>query len=179
MEQGAAKREYKPRKYSDEAKAQALSLLRANSGAEFPLKITADQLQIPEATLCEWSKGRNLSEKAIAMVKAERASLADLYEQVATLAAIRLRERLADDEAIEKAPLGSIATVGGIAVDKFRLLRGESTAITEQISSSDRVRAEELFRQAVEYFNGDKQQALALLREKAPTLASLIQVDAG
>jgi hypothetical protein len=169
----------KPRKYSDEAKAQALSLLAANSAANAPLKLTSDQLQIPDATLSEWSKGRSINDRVRELLEAEKASLASIYEQVATLAAIRLKEKLADDAAMEKTALVGVATTAAIAVDKLRLLRGESTAITEQISSSDRVRADELFRQAIEYFDGDKEKALALLREKAPTLASLVVVEAG
>lgn len=109
------------RNYSDADKAKALTVLDLNGGNAYK---TAQTLGIPRPTLVEWQKGR-INQSVSETRQRETEALADKCERAANLFA---------DQAISTvdAAKGTNAATGmAIFVDKMRLLRGESTVITE------------------------------------------------
>jgi hypothetical protein len=66
-----------------------------------------------------------------------------------------------------------VATAAGIATDKMRLLRGESTEITEKKLANHRWAEEELQKFMGE-FQLTREQALEKIKEKAPTWAEML-----
>ncbi|MEM8599296.1 MAG: transposase [Bacteroidota bacterium] len=128
------------RYYSDAQRAEALAALEANDGN---VAATSRQTGISTSTLRGW---RDAPDRAAPTeLRAEKkAGLADRLEALA--------HDLIDDLAKPERRRGNVkdvATAIGIAVDKARLLRGESTEITETRS--------------VEHIRDDIQRKLARL----------------
>lgn len=107
------------RKYSDEDRATALAALDANSGDYLK---TSKMLHIPRTTLIEWDKGR-VHPVVSAIRQEKKGDLAARLEELAGL----LVDDLTSAETRRAASFSQLATGLGIAVDKMRLLRGEST----------------------------------------------------
>ena len=165
----------KRRRYSDEEKAKALTLYAANSGMEYPIAATANALKIPDSTLESWLSGRGVSQRAIELAGLEKKTLADLYEEVAILSVMQQVGRLRSADSCQDAKLSEIAQVGGIAVDKSRLLRDLPTSITDNRNDAAlRERAEALLARLLPEYGGDKAAAMAAFREHAPTLSQYV-----
>ncbi|MEM8558373.1 MAG: hypothetical protein AAGG50_11175 [Bacteroidota bacterium] len=115
------------RHYSDEQRAEALAALDANrdQNGEGGYTATSRQTGIPRGTIRRWDEDRDRA--APAQLRHEKkAGLADRLEALA--------HDLINDLAKPERRVGNVkdvATAIGIAVDKARLLRGESTEITE------------------------------------------------
>jgi hypothetical protein len=108
----------KQRSYSDADKAKALIALDLNGGNA---KYTAQQLDIPRKTLSAWKDGAHINEDVASIRHNKTKDLADKFEELANL--YIGQATLTVDSA-----KGTTAITGaGIAVDKMRLLRGEST----------------------------------------------------
>ena len=106
------------RRYSDEERASALAALAANAGN---IKRTADLLGIPQTTLRHWSDGDRHPESA-QMGDQKKGELADKLETVAHKLVDAMPKKIA------KAPLNQVAVSMGIAIEKMRLLRNETTS---------------------------------------------------
>lgn len=113
--------------YSDEYKANALTLLSAYEGNVYR---TAKELEIPYYTLYFWSKGSNINEAALQMYEVRKSELADKLEAWASQLIDIMPERL------QTANLVAMSTSLGIAIDKMRLLRNESTSNTSTTTTS-------------------------------------------
>lgn len=112
----------KPRRYSDDFRANALAALAANGG---DANATAKQLEIPRTTLRQWARGARHPE-ATQMSQEKRAPLADTFEDIA----YRLLNGVTDEK-IKSAEVSRLLTAAGISVDKMRLLRGQPTSISD------------------------------------------------
>ena len=125
----------KRRQYSDREKAAALTVLADNNGV---VRKTAVQLGITEATLRKWKScvqaiisnaplpNTSVNVETIEEYADKKQSLADLWEKeayAALNAAIAKRDSAFYRDLIVSA---------GVAVDKFRLLRDETTANEKQ-----------------------------------------------
>ena len=159
----------KPRTYTDDDKAIALAALDANCGNA---KRTARELGIPVRTLTHWrnrerqvdatpenddGSAATLSPVARRLPQ-QRAALADNLEAIA-YRAIRLLPR-----AMKLATAAQLAVVLGVAVDKMRLLREQSTSNKRDVlSDEERIqRLTDILMQAKE------KQALAQLQAPTP-----------
>ena len=111
------------KRYSDESKAEALAVLEANGGNS---KRTARDTGIPQTTLRNWREGRGTSAVSSSTRTQKKTELSEKLEEVAW----RLTNAITP-EMIGKASLVQIMTGLGIVIDKMRLLRGESTSISE------------------------------------------------
>jgi transposase-like protein len=131
----ATKKRKLRREYTDAQKAEALAALDANGGN---VKRTARELDIPEASLREWSKGRNSPPGADLCAQKK----ADLGEGLEALIG-RLMGGLSEAK-IAKAGLSEVGVVLGIAFDKLQLLRGQPTSITTNESLTTDQRLEKL-----------------------------------
>lgn len=82
--------------------------------------------------------------------------------------------RLTQSDIIERSTRPTeLSTVAGIAVDKMLLLRRGSTAITEN-KLEQRRWAEERLQETMREFKMSREEALELVREKAPTWAGML-----
>jgi hypothetical protein len=63
--------------------------------------------------------------------------------------------------------------VAGTAIDKARLLKGESTVITEQKLANHRWAEEEL-QKLMREFGWSREEAIAKIKETAPTWAEML-----
>ena len=115
-------RRRKPRRYSDEDRANALAALAANGGN---VNRTAEQLGIPEATVRAWANGDRHPEASQACEQ-KKPALADQFQALA--------EKLVGiaAEKADKLNAKDAVIAAGVAVDKARLLRGEPTQINEE-----------------------------------------------
>jgi hypothetical protein len=113
------------RAYSDEDIADALATVKSLDGN---LTAAAEQTGIPRQTLDDWAKGRTFRCTSAGVTATRRKKEKDLGAKCEKLA-----WKLADSmsEKIAGANLASAATSFGIFVDKMRLLREESTVITD------------------------------------------------
>jgi transposase-like protein len=110
------------RPYTEDDKATALSLLKSNGNN---LLRTATELGIPQSTLFRWRKGGGLNRAIPAKRDAKTAELDALFERIA-----RLYLENAGRSAVVKKTRGKDSVIAACAaVDKLRLLRGESTSI--------------------------------------------------
>lgn len=109
--------------YSDEQKAEALAALAANDGN---VSKTAQQLGIGRTTLQQW-KTRGVPEVVTQLSHEKSGDLADRMEALAHALLGDL-----EDPARRIGKVNEVTTSIGIAIDKARLLRGESTSISEQ-----------------------------------------------
>lgn len=125
------------RQYTDEEKATALAHLQANGG---DVSRTSRELGIPRTTLQQWRDGIGVN-KAVPLIRQEKTEALDvLFERVAYLYIGRAQETSAVEKTSGKDAIITAAT----AVDKLRLLRGQSTEITEERSDLSRLSTEEL-----------------------------------
>ena len=100
----------------------------------------------------------------------KKGDLAAAYEDIAWMCAARLGQ----SELIEESRnLQALSTVGGIAVDKMRLLRGESTE-NVAVKVEQHRWAEERLQSMMRDFDLSREEALEIVKEKAPTLAAML-----
>lgn len=119
------------RRYSDDDRASAMAALAANGGK---VSMTAAQLGIPVRTLQNWADGTTHPESA-GLGRGKMKPLADTLEELAVKCVGRALEHYE-----ELSPKDCII-VAGVAIDKFRLLREESTSIEEsRTPATDRVK---------------------------------------
>jgi hypothetical protein len=106
------------RKYSDQERAEALAALAANGGNVYR---TSRQLGIPRKNLERWAAGEAVHPDVAEMAHEKKATLAErftaLAEKLVGVADAKAHELNAKDAVI----------AAGVAVDKARLLQGEST----------------------------------------------------
>lgn len=175
---GQEKQKKRRRRYSDEEKAAALVLLRSNSGLDSPLTATANALQIPDSNLDAWRKGRGVSEYVRKLVEQESKTLGDIFRDVATLGAMEMRERLSDPDARAMMQSADLVRITGMSAEKSQLLLGQPTAITahrdEAALAELRREADEAMREALLACAGDREAAIAMIRECAPTLSEYV-----
>lgn len=108
----------KPRSYTDAEKAKALIALDLNNGN---VKFTAEQIGIPRITLNQWKNEQYINSDVIALRHNKTKELADRFEDLANL---YIGQAVLT---VDSAKGTNAITGAGIAVDKMRLLRGEST----------------------------------------------------
>lgn len=111
----------KRRRYSDEQRASAVAAVAANNGN---VQGTATKLGIPHMTLKHWVVGEAQPE-AMKDGNAKKPVLGDMFESIA-IKLVGIADRKAEELNAKDAMIAA-----GVAVDKMRLLRGQSTAITE------------------------------------------------
>ena len=110
--------EPRQRSYSDADKAKALIALDLNGGN---VKFTAQQLGIPRMTLDTWKAGNHVNPDVTAIRHNKTQELANKFEDLANL---YIGQAVLT---VDSAKGTNAITGAGIAVDKMRLLRGEST----------------------------------------------------
>jgi hypothetical protein len=137
------------RTYTDSEKATALAALDANEGN---VSGTAKQTGIPRKTLDQWSKERfvNVDVANIRQVKKRELSL-ELEDLAYTIAGVMPHFAHSPFNKINE-----LSTALGTVIDKMRLLRGESTVITE-----NRENYERLLQSHMKEFNLTREQAVA------------------
>ena len=104
--------------YSDTEKAKALIALDLNGGN---IKRTARELGIPLMTLHSWSKGNSITPDITSIRYGKTQELADKFEELAN---IYINQAILT---VDSSKGTNAITGAGIAIDKMRLLRGEST----------------------------------------------------
>lgn len=130
------------RSYSEADKASALALLKANGGN---VKQTAKQLGMPRGTLSNWANGDYVNPDVTEKAHEKEDTLEEVFEQLA-----RAYAQHALGEGVLADTKGKDAVIAAAtALDKVRLLRGESTNIEEVRgeSSAKRELADRLARQ--------------------------------
>ena len=138
--------------YTEAERYAAMLAIDANGGDCF---LTSAQLGIPEPTLRAWKSGFR-SATALQLYTQKRGDMAAAIESVVW----QLIDVAADK--IEAAPLNHVMTGIGIGVDKMRLLRGESTNISDNTNRNTNVNLDRLVemltddqrRQLIEIFEG-------------------------
>ena len=118
------------RQYSDEDKAAALALLKANDGN---LSKTSRELDIPVGTINRWAKGSGYHPVVLQLQAGKEAGLSDLFELVVR----RYLNQALTDEVIESTSGQSAVMTAAIATDKMRLLREQATSIAGKAEPSD------------------------------------------
>lgn len=112
--------------YTTEQRAAALAQLTANNGN---LLRTSRDTGIPRQTLQNWANEETPLDAETQNIRHQkRGELADELKNLAYLAV----DRASDPEAIAKASALDAAKIAGIAIDKFQLLTGQPTTITEE-----------------------------------------------
>ena len=111
------------RKYSDREKALCLLELQANDGS---LTKTSEITGIPLPTIASWRDGSSITEEITELCSEKAPDLAAKWDLLAN----KLVDRAEGFIDSDKTTLGMVATAAGIATDKARLLRGESTSNT-------------------------------------------------
>lgn len=123
------------RQYSDREKAEALAALDACGGN---YDRAAAQTGIPKSNLVYWAKGRGVHPEAAGELREEAREALDMrLEQLAH----RIMDKVLEQEAgckIDNANFSQLLTGFGIAIDKMRLLREQSTSITQNLSDDER-----------------------------------------
>ena len=145
-------------KYSDQTKAEALTLLDANDGN---ITRTAEQLEMPLVTLWEWARGR-VHPDVQKMREGMTQQLGDRMELLAVTCLDRLPSKL------ETATAAQLATISGIAIDKMQVLRGKPDTITQSASQLDPDQAAEKINQLLQNARRRRLEAEAL-QEDAET----------
>ncbi len=122
-------------KYSDQTKAEALTLLDANNGN---ISRTAEQLGMPLVTLWEWARGRVHPD-----VQGMRAGMTQQLGDRMELLAVTCLDMLPSK--LETATAAQLATITGIAIDKMQILRGKPDTIAATMPPlTDEERIEQL-----------------------------------
>jgi hypothetical protein len=159
------------RVYSDSQVAEALAVLDACGRNVLRASRTTG---VPRKTLEGWANGRVQRVSAPEVVKnmtdlrnEKRGQLSSKMEDIAW----QLAEAIPDK--INNAPLSQTMISLGIAIDKMRLLREESTSITE--SRSERQRwAQEKLQEFMRDYGFSRGEALEVLEKDAPTVYGLL-----
>lgn len=177
--------------YTESQKAEALAVLLANNKN---VNRTAKQLCISRGALRRWIEAEQrerLQKQQESKEEAEKVEQAEAKLPGLTVAQLRQKKkndlasafddiawmcvtRLSQSELLEKSvkPV-ELSTVAGTAVDKSRLLKGESTVITETRLENHRW-AEEQLQRVMREFQMTREQALTEIKEKAPTWAEML-----
>jgi transposase-like protein len=113
------------RPYSEDDQATALAIVKSNNGN---VKRTARECGIPTETLRRWVRGGGISRDVPAKSAAKQADLASIFERVSRL----YLENAARPATVRKTRGKDSVIAACAAVDKVRLLRGESTSIHAQ-----------------------------------------------
>lgn len=159
------------RVYSDEDKAAALALLDFNRGNVYR---TAKLLGIPDSTLDEWAKGRNMSAAVPKMRERKKGELAEKFEEIAHMA---LDATIDDPEGLRKAGPQARIVVAGVATEKKLLLTGNPTQITRHVEAQ--ATAEQAVKRLLELARErdpsvTKKQVVERLCEHRPELRPLL-----
>jgi transposase-like protein len=117
------------RRYSDREKATALAVLDANNGDALA---TARQTGIPRSTIRHWVSG-NVSADVAGLRQEKKAELSARLDELAHA----LVGDLLQESKRSQASYKDLATAMGIAIDKARLLRGQSTQNTTNCHQLD------------------------------------------
>jgi len=119
--------------YSEDFKVGALAMLRVNDNN---ITKTATQLGLPRVTLRAWAhRLSGITQAVEAKIPQHVKSLADRLDEIAHLCCDAIPGK------IEKAALSQVSVSLAIAVDKMRLLRDQPTAITQDLTTEQRVEA--------------------------------------
>jgi transposase-like protein len=111
------------RNYPDDTKAAVLAYLDV-TGA--PVVQAAEAFDIPSTTIDAWVKGRGINEGVTKTREIKTAELiAALDKRIEQMVQALTPEKMAD------ATVSQLTTGIGTLIDKTRLIRGESTEITE------------------------------------------------
>jgi len=110
--------------YSDDDRAAVLAHYETSKS----LRATAAAFDIPHTVVHLWVKTKPV---CIETVQEKRRELSDVFEDIAYQASEQVRNTM------ELAKPGEAATIAAIAVDKMRLLRGESTSISQTVSTPE------------------------------------------
>ena len=122
------------RKYSDQEKATALTLLKANNHNVFQ---TAIELKIPRKTLEHWSKETDIHPDLARTCLEKQGELDALFEEVA-----RKYLGQASDPFVVSSTAGKDAVIAAAtATDKMRLIRDQPTAINANVRLNDEERS--------------------------------------
>jgi len=117
------------RQYTEDEKATALTLLKANDGN---VQMTALALGIPWSTVAGWRDGRGVNE-AVTKVGDEKAlALADKLDSLVEI----LTDGITPDK-VGDATVSQISTAVGTFIDKARLLREQASPDAERLAESD------------------------------------------
>jgi transposase-like protein len=109
--------------YPDETKAAVLAFIDVTDST---IKGAAETFGIPERTVNEWFNGRNVNEGVAKTREIKTAELiAALDQRIEQMVQALTPEKMAD------ATVSQLTTGIGTLIDKTRLIRGESTEITE------------------------------------------------
>ena len=149
------------RRYSDHDKAKALMALDLNGGN---VKYTAQQIDIPRKTLGEWANG-NIPEDVATLRHNKTLDLASKFEDLAHLYIAQAVDT------VENAKGTNAITGAGIAVDKMRLLRGESTANIAVLDVASLIN--KTLEIAVKLHRADRNEPLPTRQEIAENYAQL------
>lgn len=152
------------RAYTDEQKAEALAVLKANAGN---ITRTAQHTGIPRKTLAEWSKGNHVSAQAEEMIEEKVDELADKLEKIAHMITDSMPEK------IERAGLRDASVSLGVVIDKRNLLIGKPTSISE--NRTDKARYETAIQQMMDEMKRlgeiiDRNEAIRLLQPHLPEI---------
>jgi transposase-like protein len=112
------------RSYSEEEKASALALLKANRGN---VTKTSSDLNVPATTLRQWRDGEHVNADVAKKREKKERSLAELFEEVA----YAYLDRALETEAVSESKGKEAVVAAATALDKLRLLQGEATSISE------------------------------------------------
>lgn len=123
---GASIKVRKTRYYTDEERAAALTLLACHG---YDVVKTANELKMPRTTLRAWHLGFRHPE-ALRVYEEKRGDAAKMFETLVWEIMPFARN------AMPSAGFRELMTGAGIAVDKMRLLKGESTAINDNRETS-------------------------------------------
>jgi transposase-like protein len=149
------------RSYSDNEKASILAALDANAGN---VKRTAREFGIAHTTLADWAKNRHVTEDVTEIRTEKKRELADWFEDLTRKGLENLELNIAS------AKFSEVSLAVCQWTDKMRLLRNESTSITET-KSTDREWAEKQLVELMTDCKMNREQALQVMTENAPTVA--------
>jgi hypothetical protein len=132
-------------RYSDDQRAEALTVLAANDGnyAKTKRDLESQWDSAPcRATLRKWDKREDAPETPKDESVAEKShqkkgELADRLEEIAW----KMVGKIDDDQKLEDASVTQLTTGFGTIIDKMRLLREEATEINENRDSDEHRRA--------------------------------------
>lgn len=119
------------RHYTDDERAAGLAVLALHGGN---LKRAAREAGVPERTLRRWTQ--EAPEEVGAIAAQKKADLADLMEDIARRAAGCITmaiEAIEADPALAIDKFSDLNRVAGTALDKMRVLRGETSERTEVV----------------------------------------------
>jgi transposase-like protein len=117
------------RKYSDVEKAEAIAAVKSNNGNIFR---TSQELNIPWTTLADWVKGEHGINPGVTELREQKEEeLATICERVAR----KYLEQAENPWAIYATPGNQAMMTAAVAIDKNRLLLGQPTSISADVST--------------------------------------------